>query len=269
MALQPSDADDAPAPIRIVHLVSALHEGGLERLLLAMAPYWDCSKFSVEVWCINAGLSQAYLDELQEKGVQVQVLGRLERERIELSVLWRLVSLITKQRVSVIHNHTPYPLVVAMFARLFLRTRVVHIHHQHNLPPRYQIVPMRTLGRIKPPDHIIAVSEALAVEIRTMLPAPGSPLSVILNGIEVPDIDCEVTGDTLNRVYTAARLTAQKNVELLLAAMQMVLQKHPEATLTILGDGELRGSLEEKARLLGIQDRVSFLEYIPARTVLF
>ena len=264
VASRPSAANGATAPVRIVHLVSALHEGGLERLLLAMAPYWDYSRFSVEVWCLNAGSSQTYLDALQDKGVRVQVLGRLERERIEPSVLWRLVTLLVKHRVSVVHSHTPYPLVVAMLARLFLRTRVAHIHHQHSLPPRYQIVPMYTLGRIRPPDCLIAVSKAMAVDTRALLPNLGFPLSVILNGIEIPnlDVECEVAGDTLHHVFTAARLSAPKNVELLLAAMQKVLQKCPEATLTILGDGELRDSLKEKTRLLGIQDQVSFLGYV-------
>lgn len=254
--------DGFARPARIVHLVSALQDGGIERLLIAMAPYWDCTRFSVEVWCLNLGSRQTYLNILNDKGIRVRVLGRLDRERIELRVLWRMLTLTVRHSVAVIHTHTPYPLAVVMLVRLLLGPRVVHIHHQHNLPPRYQILPMYTLGRIRSPDHLIAVSEAMAADARVLLPHLSCPVSVILNGIELPNVNREMVDETLHHVFTAARLTAQKNIELLLLAMQKVLQKCPSATLTVLGDGELRCDLETKARLLGIDDRVSFVGYV-------
>lgn len=121
---------------------------------------------------------------------------------------------------------------------------------------------MYTLGRIRSPDRLIAVSEAMAADTRALLPDLRCPVSVILNGIEIPNVNREMVDETPHHVFTAARLTAQKNVDLLLLAMQKVLQKCPAATLTILGDGELRYDLEAKARLLGIEDRVSFLGYV-------
>jgi len=248
-------------PAHVVHLVSALHEGGIERLLLAMAPYWDRTRFSMEVWCLNIGSRQAYLDTLESRGVQVHVLGRLERGRIEPGILWHLMKSLVRRRIAVIHSHTPYPLVVAMLARLFLGSRIVHIHHQHLSPPRYQILSMRTLGRIKPPDRLIAVSPSLAADVSTLIPHLSCRITVIFNGIEIPKIG-DNPGGPLHHLFTAVRLTAQKNVELLLTAMQKIKQQCPDATLTILGDGELRHSLEEKTRSLGIEDRVTFLGFV-------
>lgn len=248
-------------PTCIVHLVSVLQVGGIERLLLSMAPYWDRTRFSVEVWCLFVGSTQAYLDLFRSRGVQVRVLGSLERGRIEPKVLWRLVTSLVRHRISFIHTHTPYPLIVAILARLFLGSRIVHIHHQHLSPPRFQIISMQTLGRIKPPNRLIAVSASVAADIIALIPSLSRQMRVILNGIEIPTIG-DMPAGPLHHLFTVARLSAQKNVELLLLAMQKIKEQCPDAKLTIVGDGELRHSLQEKAKLLGIDDRVTFLGHI-------
>lgn len=63
-------------------------------------------------------------------------------------------------------------------------------------------------------------------------------------------------------IIACGRLSYQKNHSFLLD----VLKNLPGPHLAILGDGELRGELEQKAAELGIKDRVTFLgEVEPAR----
>jgi glycosyltransferase involved in cell wall biosynthesis len=59
------------------------------------------------------------------------------------------------------------------------------------------------------------------------------------------------------RLVTAGRLTAQKNHALLLRAFQRVLDRHPDAALVIIGEGELRPQLEALRDELGLSGRVS------------
>jgi len=55
-----------------------------------------------------------------------------------------------------------------------------------------------------------------------------------------------------------------KGVDVLLTAMRDVVDRIPDSSLTIVGDGIYRASLERQAELLGIADRVRFLGHLPA-----
>ncbi len=56
----------------------------------------------------------------------------------------------------------------------------------------------------------------------------------------------------------AGRLCPQKGFDLLLAAMPAVLAQHPQASLTILGQGPLLDELNQQASRLGLADAVRF-----------
>jgi glycosyltransferase involved in cell wall biosynthesis len=56
-----------------------------------------------------------------------------------------------------------------------------------------------------------------------------------------------------------ARLEEEKDQATLLRAFAVVRDRHPDARLVIVGDGSLRGALEDLARTLGVEPWVSFL----------
>lgn len=60
-------------------------------------------------------------------------------------------------------------------------------------------------------------------------------------------------------VTTIGRLTAIKDHSLFLDAANAIARQQPEAIFLIAGDGELRGTLEARAKALGIGERVRFL----------
>jgi glycosyltransferase involved in cell wall biosynthesis len=59
-------------------------------------------------------------------------------------------------------------------------------------------------------------------------------------------------------VGTVARLAPQKSLDTLLAAVPAILERHPDARVVLVGEGEERGRLEELARALGIDGVVVF-----------
>jgi rhamnosyl/mannosyltransferase len=63
-------------------------------------------------------------------------------------------------------------------------------------------------------------------------------------------------------VLFVGRLVYYKGTEYLIRAMQ-----HADATLTIIGDGPMRGRLESLSRELGLQRKISFLGHVPAETL--
>lgn len=63
------------------------------------------------------------------------------------------------------------------------------------------------------------------------------------------------------------RLSEQKGQLLLLEALRLVLDRGHECQLVLAGDGELRQQIEQRARTLAVQDRVSITGWISAGQV--
>lgn len=76
-----------------------------------------------------------------------------------------------------------------------------------------------------------------------------------------PGRDAEVSRRR-GHVLTVARLSRAdryKGVDTLLAAWPAVLRAHPDARLRVVGDGDLRGHLQDLADILGVRGSVDFL----------
>ena len=89
-------------------------------------------------------------------------------------------------------------------------------------------------------------------------------------------VHCGVTPDRYGRVRRKeasghvlfiGRLAAIKGVPLLLDAFAAARQTHPDARLTVVGDGPDRLALEAQARDFGLQDAVDFPGYLPQEKV--
>jgi glycosyltransferase involved in cell wall biosynthesis len=88
----------------------------------------------------------------------------------------------------------------------------------------------------------------------SVIPMPVNPL--FLNAESIRQVR---DGESTIRVLTVARLSAQKNIDTLIAALALLTQRGYPAQLTIIGDGEQRAALEDQARSLGLQRQVKFL----------
>jgi CDP-glycerol glycerophosphotransferase len=71
-------------------------------------------------------------------------------------------------------------------------------------------------------------------------------------------LDAELPGSPGHRFVTVARLSPEKNQARIIRAFAHMATNDPEAGLTIVGDGPLRGELETLARASGVADRVLF-----------
>jgi glycosyltransferase involved in cell wall biosynthesis len=66
-------------------------------------------------------------------------------------------------------------------------------------------------------------------------------------------------------LFSVSRLTKEKNVELLLKAVQTVLKENPQAWYLHVGEGYLRQKLEKQARLAGLERRILYVGEIPRK----
>ncbi|MTW19564.1 glycosyltransferase [Allochromatium palmeri] len=116
-------------------------------------------------------------------------------------------------------------------------------------------------------DRMIVPSEGTARELSRRFLGPARRTVVVPNGIDgasvarlaaEPAPGLEALPPDLPRLCTAARLSPEKNLGLLLAAFRRLQSIHP-AALVLIGDGPDRAALERQVVDWGLADRVCFL----------
>ena len=108
-------------------------------------------------------------------------------------------------------------------------------------------------ARIRRFDALIAVSESTR---REMVKAwkPKVPIDVILNGVD----PVEALRTTGHRYLSLSRLAPEKRIDAVLRSFATVARAHPQASLTVAGEGPLREELDRLATELGIAGQVGF-----------
>jgi glycosyltransferase involved in cell wall biosynthesis len=110
----------------------------------------------------------------------------------------------------------------------------------------------------KVPCHPVTPSEMTAERLARIGPSP-EEIDVIPNGIDTESIQNVPTATEGYDVLYAGRLVEDKNVDMLLNALN---RADSDATLGIIGDGPMRESLEAHASTLDCADRVTFLGFL-------
>jgi glycosyltransferase involved in cell wall biosynthesis len=175
-------------------------------------------------------------------------------------------------------RHAPAPIMVTTMpavsvllpalARIFRpKAHFVIIHHvpvqvYHRWLDRMDGL----IGRMASVKAVISVSKAADASLHAKAPAYRAKCRVITNALP------RVLQDQLSamrgagrregapaRIVASGRLTAQKNLPMLLNAMADV----EGATLDLIGSGEDEAALQQQVARLGIGDRVRFLGHLP------
>ncbi len=109
---------------------------------------------------------------------------------------------------------------------------------------------------------VVANSVGLRALARSF--APELPMEVIPNGIDTAEFfPAEASAIPPTRLLCVSRLVARKGVQHLIEALPAVLAAVPEATLTLIGEGDLTDTLQRRCAELGIAERVRFAGYVP------
>ncbi len=122
-------------------------------------------------------------------------------------------------------------------------------------------------------SEFIAISEAVASEMRERGDAPNERIVVIPNGITEPDTGGASDADTaqLRRtlgvpdggalIVCAARLEREKNVGALVDAFAFMSDAYPHAVCVVAGEGSERAALEARIGAQGLEKRVRLLGF--------
>jgi glycosyltransferase involved in cell wall biosynthesis len=237
--------------VRILHVIQEMRTGGAERVVVSLARGAQAAGHPVAV----ASAPGELLDELD--GVErfpLQVLGR-RPTAVPVAAL-QLRRALRKWQPHVVHSHNPGMGIVTSLATL--RGRVPNaLVSVHGVPEedwrrtakvlRLAGLPVVACG----PGVEAALAEhglrAAATIWNGVSPAPPPAERADLKRIwRIPPEH--------KLVLAVGRLVPAKNHALAIQAFAEV----DDATLVIVGEGPLRGELEEEARRAGVHDRVVF-----------
>ncbi|AUZ35705.1 glycosyl transferase [Arthrobacter sp. PGP41] len=194
--------------------------------------------------------------------------------RASLQTMGRTVRTL---RPAVVHSHLSYADVVAACALAGdRRTRLVTTEHgiaaddlvYHGSVAKSRIKAALHTLRLRRADGIIAVSEATrrAMEAKWN---PGKFIKVIPNGVDRSSGGGSAGASRMPategpRVLSLSRLSPEKRLPDLLNAFAKLHADLPGATLTVAGEGPMRGELQELAGQLGIEQAVTFPGFLDA-----
>jgi glycosyltransferase involved in cell wall biosynthesis len=271
-------ASDA-APTRVLRLFSRLNIGGPSlHVIFLTAGLRDRGYDTRLVIGRESGSEGNLLDMARERGVpyvQLAGLGREIRPFSDVVTLWQVYRLIRGWKPSIVHTHTAKAGLLGRLAAWLAGVPVIiHTYHGHVL--RHYFGPLRTAffrkleaGLNRLTDVAITVSAALREDLIAMGVAPAGKIRVVPLGLELSRFAQPGPAGRLREACGAepadalvgivGRLVPIKDVESFLDAAARVRAIRPATRFVIVGDGERRASLEQRAAALGLGDRACFV----------
>lgn len=254
-------------PIHVCHVLLSLRPGGLENGVVNVINGLDSRTFRSSVCCLQE------LGEF-ERRIMNPAVGRYAmnlRPGNDFRLPFRLARLFRRIGADIVHTRNAeagfYGIIGARLARV---RGVVHSEHGRTFPEKAHRawLQRRLLSGI---DRTFAVSGCLKKDLAREIGLPESRISVVYNGVDLQRFEAnraQFRGAGRGELVIGAvgRLVEVKNFSLLLRAFA-TLRQTCQTRLLIVGEGPMRGSLQQVADQLGVAAQVHFAghsEDIPA-----
>ena len=194
------------------------------------------------------------LFERMSEGLDLFPIASLNE--IDLAAAWRLSRVIKQLRPDIVHAHDPRAVAMASTALsiaapsprpALVASRRIEFRIAHNSFSRWKYSQV---------DVFLAISAA----VRDRLVADGIPkskIAIVHEGVDVERVVHLPAGNVHAAFFlpthapvvgNVGALVAQKAQHVLVDAAALVVKQVPDARFVILGDGELRGALEEQIK---------------------
>ncbi|VUX11168.1 Alpha-monoglucosyldiacylglycerol synthase [Streptococcus constellatus] len=196
-------------------------------------------------------------------------------------------------QLDIIHTQTEFSLgLLGVWIAKELRIPVVHTYHtQYEDYVRYiakgmvirpSMVKYIVRGFMSDLDGVICPSEIvydLLMKYKVKVEKRVIPTGIELAKFERPEITSENIADLREKLgisnqetmlLSLSRVSYEKNIQAVLAALPAVLEENPDVKLVVAGDGPYLSDLKAQAKRLGITDAVVFTGMIaPSETALY
>ena len=265
--------------IKILRIIARLNIGGPALHVIILNSELNQSRFSSRLVTGRESAAEGNMNDLAaSRGVGPVVIDALGREiflKEDFRALIRLIRLINKEKPDIVHTHNAKAGTLGRIAAkitgvpIIIHTFHGHIFHSYfgYFKSKFFLWLERLLAKFT--NVIITVGEAQRREILDYGVAPPEKVISVPLGLDLkPFVDMKFDPNLLRRelslppeILIVARLVPIKNHNCFLESARLVLEKFENVGFLVIGDGELRDTLEQKAKKLGLESRVFFLGF--------
>ncbi|NPV76047.1 MAG: glycosyltransferase [Anaerolineae bacterium] len=248
--------------MQILEVIDGLTVGGAEKMVLTLSRLMVGRQIPVSVVSFDPDWDAPYAIELRKLGVPVHhFTGKLFNFcRIE-----RLVRLIRESQAEVVHTYLSYANIVGTIAARIVGVPVITSLRSISMEPYHPVRARIETWLMKYASDIVMANGYSVAQAHQ--PRFGyKEIHVIQNAIGVNPLPSqdekialreELTGNPERPlIISVGRLSPPKGYDTLIEAFSQVYPRYPDAALVIVGDGELRSSLEETIARFNLQNSV-------------
>lgn len=252
-------------PIRILHVVTYMGRGGLETMIMNYYHHIDRSKVQFD-FLVHRDFRADYDDEIEALGGTIYRLPRLVPwSRRYHAALDHFFNVHPEYRIVHVHQDCLSSVILKAAKEHGVPVRIAHSHNcsqDKNLKYLIKLFYMRQI-----PDYATALFSCGREAGDWMF--RGKPYRLLNNAIDTQKFACSPETRTQMRrtlqieedafvIGHVGRFDPQKNHTFLLDIFAELKQLQPNAVLLLVGDGDLRKEMEQKAESLGIGGSIIF-----------
>lgn len=246
--------------IKIVQIIADSKVGGGSNHVIQILKNLDKNKFDIYLVCPRGYL----LFEAEKLGVNVKVLKF--QSKFDLETILKLKKTFEEIQSSgnpfakmIVHSHGPR---AGFFTSLVAPHASVKIYTEHLYTSEYQLknsfngfLQSQMISYVyRQSDTVVAVSSAVKKYLLNR-GVTESKIALIPNGINIKAEHVGVKRSTY-RIGTIGNLVLQKGQKYLIQALSKIVEKYPDTTLEIVGEGPLKESLQREIDGLNLSKKV-------------
>lgn len=257
----------SPQKIKLLYLVNTLTYGGVERLLMNLCQALDKTQFDITV--VYFRFQAPFADLLKDEPVEILNFSR--NGKLDPFAFLKLVELIRRKRIDILHCHTPQVSVLGYAAKLFAPVCAFVITRHLEVFDKAARLDYRLEQLVaRRADKVIGVSDKTTAYAALQAGVQADRLCTIYNGIRLADLPPKRQTLQPHRhpdipivIGTVGRLVFQKGFNYLIEAAIQLKRQLKNFRIDIIGDGELHEELTALIAAKGVGDCVRLLPAMP------
>lgn len=259
--------------IKVLNIVTDTNIGGAGRLLIQYLKNFDRSRFDIAV-CVPSG--SLLIPLIEAEGYRVIETEKGHDRSRERGAVKEYRRIIRREKPDVVHTHSAFSAKVAAWM-CGVKGRIYTRHCAFEPSKRLTTFPGKQInGFINNTlsTSIVAVAQAAADNLTDTGVDP-KKITVIINGVEPMRKTSEEERSELRRslgidadeivCLISARLEVYKGHSYLIRTAKLVrsaLSGEKKVRFIFMGDGSIRGELEEMAKAQGVDDIIIFTGFV-------
>ncbi len=240
-----------------MRLLPRLDFGGVESRVVTLSKLIDRSRFDFRACTIGSG--GATLAKVREAGTTTYELGQATNPR-NLRAYWALLAHLRSHPVDIVHSSIAEANLRAAVARLC--GVVPRLIVEEVGTPKRSALGRRLSGlAARSADLVVGVSQETCEYLSREEGVPASKVRFINNTVDPLFFELSMSERAGCSLLAVGRLVPEKDHLTLLRAMSLAIKTVPQLTLTIVGEGPLRATLETALDELRLREHVTLAGY--------